>query len=89
MHYLDAALHQNRMGPAALRAMMDAIKEAEPMARRALILQVRPAAMSERAGKRLAPRTGARRHAACRWPSPPGMPPTARMMPWPWAPDRA
>ena len=42
VHYLDAALHQNRMGPAALRAMMAAIKEAEPMARRALLLQVPP-----------------------------------------------
>ena len=42
VHYLDAALHQNRMGPATLRAMMTAIKEAEPMARhgRALTLQV-------------------------------------------------
>ena len=40
LHYLDAALHQNRMAPATLRAMMTAIKEAEPMARRALTLQV-------------------------------------------------
>ena len=45
VHYLDAALHQNRMGPAALRAMMAAIKEAEPMARRALLLQVPPPAV--------------------------------------------
>ena len=41
LHFLDTALHQNRMSRASLDAMMLAVTEAAPLARRALKLQAR------------------------------------------------
>ena len=41
VHYLDSALHSNRMTKATLDAMMTAVAEAKPLARRALKLQAK------------------------------------------------
>lgn len=41
IHYLDGALHANRMSKKTLDAMMGAIAEAKPLGQRALKLQAR------------------------------------------------
>lgn len=41
IHYLDGALHANRMSKNTLDAMMSAIAEAKPLGQRALKLQAR------------------------------------------------
>ena len=60
VHYLEAALHSNRMNRKTLDAMMAAIKEAQPLGQRALRLQARsrlPPAAALRCWAALAPLT--------------------------------